>query len=63
MRVAPLHSYKFAAAMQAVQGGSAPIVLRVQTESGHGGGGLLSQQIAQHVELLAFLAANLGLSF
>jgi prolyl oligopeptidase len=63
VRVAPLHSYKLAAAMQAAQTGSAPIVLRVQTESGHGGGALQSQQIEQHVELLSFLAANLGLEF
>jgi prolyl oligopeptidase len=62
VRVPPLHSYKFAAAMQAAQGGSAPIFLRVDVESGHGGGGLKSQQIAQNTELLVFFAKYLGLS-
>ena len=61
VRVPPLHSYKFAAALQAAQAGGAPILLRVDTESGHGGGGLKSQQIEQNAELLAFFASYLGL--
>ena len=64
VRVAPLHSYKFAAAMQAAQASSpdrAPILLRVDTESGHGGGGLRSQEIEQNTELLVFFAKYLGL--
>jgi prolyl oligopeptidase len=62
VRVPPLHSYKLAAAMQAAQAGSAPILLRVDVESGHGGGGLKSQEIAQNTELLLFFAKYLGLS-
>ncbi len=61
VRVAPLHSYKFAAAMQAAQAGSSPILLRVDTESGHGGGGLRSQEIDQNTELLVFFAKFLDL--
>jgi prolyl oligopeptidase len=61
VRVAPLHSYKLAAALQAAQAGSSPVLLRVQTESGHGGGSLRSQEIDQNTELFAFLAASLGL--
>ncbi|HEY6177861.1 MAG TPA: prolyl oligopeptidase family serine peptidase, partial [Kofleriaceae bacterium] len=61
VRVAPLHSYKFAAALQAAQAGSAPIVLRVQTESGHGGSNMRSQEIEQSSEIYAFLAGNLGM--
>jgi prolyl oligopeptidase len=61
VRVAPLHSYKLAAALQAAQVGPAPIVLRVQTESGHGGGSTRSQEIDQSAEIYAFLAANLGM--
>ncbi|HEY3801595.1 MAG TPA: prolyl oligopeptidase family serine peptidase [Kofleriaceae bacterium] len=61
VRVAPLHSYKFAAAMQAAQAGPAPILLRVDVESGHGGGGLRSQEIEQNTELLVFFAKYLGL--
>jgi prolyl oligopeptidase len=61
VRVPPLHSYKFAAAMQAAQTAPAPVLMRVETESGHGGGSLRSQRIEQTTEILTFLAANLGL--
>jgi prolyl oligopeptidase len=62
VRVAPLHSYKLAAALQAAQRGPAPVLLRVERESGHGGGWLRSQRIDQNTELFVFLAASLGLS-
>jgi prolyl oligopeptidase len=61
VRVAPLHSYKLAAALQAAQAGPAPVLLRVHTASGHGGSAALSQRIDQQTELLAFFAHTLGL--
>jgi len=61
VRVAPLHSYKFAAAMQHAQTGDAPILLRVETNSGHGGGGTLAQRVAQRADMMAFFAQHLGL--
>jgi prolyl oligopeptidase len=61
VRVAPLHSYKLAAALQAAQTGPAPVVMRVETESGHGGGSTRAQTIEQQTELYTFFAANLGL--
>jgi prolyl oligopeptidase len=61
VRVAPLHSYKFAAALQAAQAGSAPVLLRVETNSGHGGGTTRAQRIDQQSERYAFFAENLGL--
>jgi prolyl oligopeptidase len=63
VRVAPLHSYKLAAALQAAQAGPAPVLMRVETESGHGGGSTRSQAIDQSTEILGFLGANLGLVF
>src|SRR3954471_8311473 len=51
VRVAPLHSYKFAAALQAAQAGPAPVVMRVETESGHGGGSTRTQEIEQTSEI------------
>jgi prolyl oligopeptidase len=61
VRVAPLHSYKFAAALQYAQGGPAPVLLRVETKSGHGGGGTLAQKIGQRADMMAFMAHHLGL--
>ena len=37
-RVVPAHSFKFAAALQAAQGGSQPILIRIDTKAGHGAG-------------------------
>jgi prolyl oligopeptidase len=61
-RVAPLHSYKFVAALQAAQAGPAPILLHVDTASGHGGGSTVQQAVDEETRLYAFLAHNLGLS-
>ena len=61
VRVAPLHSYKLAAALQAAQAAAAPVLLRVETTSGHGGGTTLSRRIDQGAELLSFFARSLGM--
>jgi prolyl oligopeptidase len=61
VRVAPLHSYKLAAALQAAQAASSPVLLRVLAASGHNGGTTRSQLIEQQTERYLFLAANLGL--
>ena len=61
VRVAPLHSYKFAAALQWAQAGDAPILLRVETTSGHGGGTTASSHVDQDAELLVFFGKTLGL--
>jgi prolyl oligopeptidase len=62
VRVAPLHSYKFVAALQAAQAGDAPILLHVDTASGHQGGSTLQQTIGAEARLYAFLARQLGLT-
>jgi prolyl oligopeptidase len=60
-RVMPMHSFKFAAALQAAQAGSAPILLDVESASGHGGSPALTQQIKQTADIYAFLVQNLGM--
>ena len=60
-RVMPMHSFKFAAALQAAQAGPAPVLMRVEIQSGHGGGTTLAQKISQRADVLAFLAGNLGI--
>ncbi|MDP6930139.1 MAG: prolyl oligopeptidase family serine peptidase [Planctomycetota bacterium] len=54
-RVLPGHSYKFAATLQRAQGSQAPILLRIDTKSGHGRGKPTSKQIAAAADRWAFL--------
>jgi prolyl oligopeptidase len=62
-RVVPGHSYKFAAALQAAQsasGGEQPILIRVQTQAGHGAGKPTRVLIDERADVLAFLLRALG---
>jgi prolyl oligopeptidase len=61
-RVVPGHSFKFAATMQAAQSGSAPILIRIDSKAGHGGGKPTGKQIDVATDELAFTAKNLGMS-
>lgn len=54
-RVYPAHSFKFAAALQSAQVGSAPILLMLEKASGHGGGTNVSQAIEQNADIYGFL--------
>ena len=54
-RVVPGHSFKFAAALQAAQGGDAPILIRVETSTGHGAGKPTTKLIAESTDMLSFL--------
>ena len=60
-RVVPAHSFKFAATMQADQGGDAPILIRIETKSGHGGGRPTSKLIEEVADRWAFLSVALGM--
>jgi prolyl oligopeptidase len=60
-RVMPMHSFKFAASLQAAQAASAPVLLYLERASGHGGGGTMSQAIDQNADVYAFLIRNLGM--
>ena len=62
-RVVPAHSYKFAAAMQAAQGGVAPVVIRIETRVGHGAGRALSLTIEKLAEQYTFLMHHLGMDW
>ena len=55
-RVHPMHSFKFAAAMQAAQAGPAPVLLVLEGSSGHAGGKTQSQAVEQNADLYGFLA-------
>ena len=54
-RVVPGHSFKFAAALQAAQAGEAPVLIRVDTDAGHGVGKPVGMQLDERADVLAFL--------
>jgi prolyl oligopeptidase len=53
-RVVPAHSFKFAAALQAAQSGSAPAMIRIDTDAGHGAGKPTARIIDEWADRLAF---------
>jgi prolyl oligopeptidase len=59
-RVVPGHSFKFAAALQAAQAGDAPVVIRIDTDAGHGMGKPVGKLIDERADVLAFLELALG---
>ena len=63
-RVFPAHSFKFAATLQAAAEktpGAAPMLIRVETRAGHGGGMPLSKQVDVTADMYAFLVKELGM--
>ena len=59
-RVVPAHSFKFAAALQATHQGANPVMIRVETQAGHGAGKPTGKIIAEIADKWAFLVDNLG---
>ncbi len=60
-RVVPGHSFKFAAALQHAHEGDAPVMIRIDTKSGHGAGKPTAKRIEEWTDLWGFLVANLGI--
>ena len=60
-RVVPAHSFKFAAELQAKQMGNNPILIRIETNAGHGAGTPVSKTIEQNADLQAFTLWNMGI--
>ena len=58
-RVVPGHSFKYAATLQAAQGGPAPILIRIETKAGHGAGKPTAKVIEEQTDRWAFLVHNL----
>ena len=59
-RVVPSHSFKFAAQLQVCQSGPAPVVIRIETRSGHGAGRPPTMIIEEVADEFAFMVRNLG---
>ena len=59
-RVVPAHSFKFAAELQDKQAGDAPVLIRIETNAGHGAGTPVSKTIEQYADLFGFTLYNMG---
>ncbi|HET8816690.1 MAG TPA: prolyl oligopeptidase family serine peptidase, partial [Pseudidiomarina sp.] len=59
-RVVPAHSFKFAAQLQAKDGGENPQLIRIETNAGHGAGTPVSKTIEQYADIYGFTLWNMG---
>ena len=59
-RVVPAHSFKFAAELQSKQTGSNPVLIRIETDAGHGAGTPVNKRIALYADMCSFTLYNMG---
>ncbi|GEQ84919.1 prolyl endopeptidase [Patiriisocius marinistellae] len=59
-RVVPAHSFKFAAELQEKQAGENPVLIRIETDAGHGAGTPVSKTIEQYADIYGFTFYNMG---
>lgn len=60
-RVVPAHSFKYAAQLQASHRGTNPVLIRIETQSGHGSSSL-AKNIDESADTYAFIFHNLGVT-
>lgn len=60
-RVVPAHSFKFAATLQEKHQGDHPVLIRIETDAGHGAGTPVSKRIEQTADIFAFILYNMGI--
>jgi prolyl oligopeptidase len=59
-RVVPAHSFKFAAELQEKQAGESPVLIRIETNAGHGAGTPVAKTIEQYADIFGFTLFNMG---
>jgi len=60
-RVVPAHSFKYIAVLQEKYKGNNPVMIRIQTDAGHGAGKSTTQQIEEETDIWAFTFFNMGI--
>ncbi|MEZ5429514.1 MAG: prolyl oligopeptidase family serine peptidase [Pyrinomonadaceae bacterium] len=60
-RVVPAHSFKYAAALQDAQAGDEPVIIRIDTNSGHGASST-TKALEQTADIYSFFFYNLGIT-
>jgi len=61
-RVDPMHARKFTAAIQYASSSDNPALLRIESNSGHGGGDMISKFVDKYASEYAFLMKELGIT-
>ena len=61
-RVVPAHSFKFAATLQAANGGTKPTFIRIDSKAGHGAGKPIGKVIEAQADMWSFVMYNLGMT-
>ncbi len=61
-RVVPAHSFKFAATLQEHHNGTNPVMIRIETDAGHGAGKPMSKIIEEQSDRWAFMFYNMGVT-
>lgn len=59
-RVVPAHSFKFAARLQECQKGNAPVLIRIDSNAGHGGGKPMAKYLEEKADIISFVLYNMG---
>lgn len=59
-RVVPAHSFKFAVELQEKQTGKNPVLIRIETNAGHGAGTPVAKTIEQYADIFGFTLFNMG---
>ena len=62
-RVVPAHSFKFAATLQECNDGPNPVLIRIDTKAGHGGGKPLAKVLEEQADIYSFILYNMGISW
>ena len=61
-RVVPAHSFKFGAELQEKQQCNQPILIRIESNAGHGAGRSTDQVIGENTDLLSFALFEMGIT-
>lgn len=62
-RVVPAHSFKFAARLQECHQGIAPVLIRIETNAGHGAGKPTNMIIQEQADKWAFMFQNMKIGY
>jgi prolyl oligopeptidase len=60
-RVFPAHSFKYIAALQERYKGKNPVLIRIETQVGHGAGAATSKSIQLYTDIYSFMFYNMGI--